>query len=89
MLVACSRLIRELTSPTKISVVGRLLHFLYGPARSAVAGFEGVPGGLGKALKMLQQRFGQPHIVAKACVDALVDGPKHIKQRWTRAAGIC
>ena len=24
---------------------------------------------------MLQQRFGQPHIVAKACVDALVDGP--------------
>ena len=34
-----------------------------------------MPGGLGKALKMLQQRFGQPHIVAKACVDALVDGP--------------
>ena len=34
-----------------------------------------MPGGLGKALKMLQQRFGQPHVVAKACVDALVDGP--------------
>ena len=69
--------------------MSRLLNFLYGPARSAVAGFEGVPVGLGKSLKMLQQRFGQPHIVAKACVDALVDGPKHIKQRWTRAAGIC
>ena len=55
--------------------MSRLLQFLYGPGRSAVAGFEGVPGGLGKALKMLQQRFGQPHIVAKACVDALVDGP--------------
>ena len=55
--------------------MSRLLQFLDGPARSAVAGFEGVPGGLGKALKMLQQRFGQPHIVAKACVDALVDGP--------------
>ena len=55
--------------------MSRLLQFLDGPARSAVAGFEGVPGGLGKALKMLQQRSGQPHIVAKACVDALFDGP--------------
>ena len=34
--------------------MSRLLQFLDGPARSAVAGFEGVPGGLGKALKMLQ-----------------------------------
>ena len=41
-----------------------------------MVGFEGAPGGLlVKALKLLQQRFGQPHIVAKACVDALVDGP--------------
>ena len=55
--------------------MSRLLQFLDGPARSAVASFKGVPGGLGKALKMLQQRFGQPHVVAKACVDALVDGP--------------
>ena len=55
--------------------MSRLLQFLDGQARSAVAGFEGVPGGLSRALKMLQQRFGQPHIVAKACVDALVDGP--------------
>ncbi|XP_044170564.1 uncharacterized protein LOC122954581 [Acropora millepora] len=55
--------------------MSRLLQFLDGQARSAVAGFEGVPGGLSRALKMLQQRFGQPHIVAKGCVDALVDGP--------------
>ena len=55
--------------------MSRLLQFLDGQARSAVAGFEGVPGGLSRALKMLQQRFGQPHIVAKSCVDALVDGP--------------
>ena len=55
--------------------MSRLLQFLDGQARSAVAGFEGVPGGLSKALKMLQQRFGQPHIVTKACVDALIDGP--------------
>ena len=55
--------------------MSRLLQFLDGPARSAVAGFEGVPGGPNKALIMLQQRFGQPHIVTKACVDALGDGP--------------
>lgn len=36
--------------------------------------FEGVPGGLSKALKMLERRFGQPHVVEKACVDALVEG---------------
>ena len=34
--------------------MSRLLQFLDGPARRAVAGFEGVPGGLGEALKMLQ-----------------------------------
>lgn len=34
--------------------MSRLLQFLDGPARSAVAGFEGVPSGLGKTLKMLQ-----------------------------------
>ena len=54
--------------------MSRLLQFLDGPARSAVAGFEGVPGGLGKALTMLRQRFGQPHTVANGCVNALVDG---------------
>ena len=52
-----------------------LLQFLDGQVRSAVAGFEGVPGGLLRALKMLQQRFRKPHTVAKVCVNALVDGP--------------
>ena len=55
--------------------MSRLLQFLDGQARRAVAGFEGVSGILSKALKMLEQRFGQPHVVTKACVDALVEGP--------------
>ena len=55
--------------------MSRLFQCLDGQARSAVAGFEGVSGGLLRALKILQQRFEQPHIVAKRCVDALVDGP--------------
>ena len=39
--------------------MSRLLQFLDGQAKRAVAGLEGVPGGLSKALKMLEQRFGQ------------------------------
>jgi len=50
------------------------LQFLDGQAKRAVAGFEGVPGGLSKTVKMLEQRIGQPHVVAKGCVDALVEG---------------
>ena len=61
--------------------MSRLLQFLDGQARRAVAGFEGVSGGLSKALKLLEQRFGQPHVVAKACIDALVEGAcKYLKQ---------
>ena len=52
----------------------RLLQFLDGKAKRAVASYEGVPGGMQIALKVLEQRFGQPHIVAKSCVDALIDG---------------
>ena len=58
----------------EVQKMTRLLQFLDGQAKGAVAGFEGVPGGLSKALKMLEQRSGQPHVVAKGCVDALVEG---------------
>ena len=34
-----------------------------------------MPGGLLRALNMLQHRFGQTHIVIKACVDSLFEGP--------------
>ena len=54
--------------------MSRLLQFLDGQAKRALAGFEGAPGGLSKALKMLEQRFGQPHVVAKGCVEVLVEG---------------
>jgi len=59
---------------SEVQKMSRLLQFLDGQAKRAVAGFEGVPGDLSKALKMLEQRFGQPHVVAKGCVDALVEG---------------
>ena len=58
---------------SEVQKMTRLLQFLYGQAKRAVAGFEGVPGGLSKALKMLEQRFGQLHVVAKGCVDTLVE----------------
>ena len=51
------------------------MQFLDGKAKREVADFEGVQGGLKKALNILEQIFGQPHIVVKACIDTLIDGP--------------
>jgi hypothetical protein len=65
-------LTQDLTESQQMS---RLLQFLDGKARIAVAGFEGIPGGLYKAMRLLENRYGQPQIVTKACVDAMVDGP--------------
>jgi len=59
---------------SEVQKMSRLLQFLDDQAKRAVAGFEGVPGGLSKALIMIEQLFGQPHVVAKACVDSLVEG---------------
>lgn len=37
--------------------------------------YEAVLGGLNKALSVLQNRFGQPFKIMKACIDALTKGP--------------
>ena len=34
-----------------------------------------MPGGLAKALKTLEERFGQPFQVVRACVESLTKGP--------------
>ena len=60
---------------TESQQMSRLLQFLDGPARIAIAGFEGIPGGFYKAMRLLENRYGQPYIVTKACVDAMADGP--------------
>ena len=52
-----------------------LLHFLEGPALKAVQRYEALPGGLTSALKTLEERFGRPSQVVRACVDALTKGP--------------
>ena len=59
---------------SEVQKMSRLLQILDGQARRAVARFEGMRGGLSKALKLLEQRFGQPHVTAKACIDDLVEG---------------
>ena len=53
----------------------RLLQFLEGPALSAVQRYEPVPGGLSKALKTLEDRFGRPYQVVRACIEAMTKGP--------------
>ena len=54
--------------------MSRLLQFLDGQPRKAVAGFEGLPGGLHKALDVLRRRYGQPHMVTNPCINSLVEG---------------
>lgn len=61
-----------LHEPTKMT---RLLQFLKGPALLAMQRYESIPGGLTKALRVLQDHFGQPFKIVRACVDTLVKGP--------------
>ena len=56
-------------------IMTRLLQFLDGPALAAVQHYETIPGGLQKALKVLEDRFGRPYHVVKACVEAMTKGP--------------
>ena len=63
---------KVLDEPTKMA---RLLQFLDDPALLVVQRYESVPGGLAKALQVLQDRFGQPFKIVRACVDTLVKGP--------------
>ena len=53
----------------------RLLQFLEGPALIAVQRYEPLPGGLAKALKTLEDRFGQPFQVVRASVESLMKRP--------------
>ena len=55
--------------------IARLIQFLEGPALLAAQRYESVPDSLTKALQVLQDRFGQPFEVVRACVDALIKGP--------------
>ena len=63
---------KALDEQTKMA---RLLQFLEGPALRAVQRYEALPGGLTKALEVLQSRFGQPFMIVRACVDTLTKGP--------------
>ena len=63
---------KALDEPTKMAW---LIQFLEGPSLLAVQRYESVPGGLTKALQVLQDRFGEPFKVVGACVDALIKGP--------------
>ena len=63
---------RPLSDAVKMT---HLLQFLNGPALTAVQRYEPMPGGLAKALKTLEERFGQPFQVVRACVESLTKGP--------------
>ena len=74
--------------------MARLIQLLEGPALLAVQRQESVPGGLTKALQVLQDRFGEPFKVVRACVDALIQVPviapqdRHGLRRYTATAQV-
>lgn len=53
----------------------RLLQFLDGEAKEAVASLEAVDGGIHEALKILQKRYGRTCVIVSSIVDGLVKGP--------------
>ena len=77
---------KALDGQTKMA---RLLQFLEGPAFKAVQRYEAFPGGLTKALEVLQSRFGQPFKNARACVDTLTKGPANCISRQRRSPTLC
>ena len=63
---------KPLDDQTKMS---RLLQLLEGALLNAVKRYETLPDGLAKAMKLLEDRFGRPCQIVRACVDTLTKGP--------------
>jgi hypothetical protein len=63
---------KPLNEWTKMS---RLLQLLDGAPLNAVKRYETIPGGLTQAMKLLEDRFGRPCQIVRACVDSLTKGP--------------
>ena len=53
----------------------RLLQFLDGEAKEAVKSYEAVEGGVYKAMKILEQRYGRKCLIVSSIVDSLTKGP--------------
>ena len=60
----------EAKPPDDAVKMTRLLRFLEGPALLAVQQYKTLPGDLAKALKMLDDRFGQPFQVVRESVES-------------------
>jgi hypothetical protein len=53
----------------------RLLQFLDREAKEAVKSYEAVEGGVYKAMRILEQRYGRKCLVVRSIVDSLTKGP--------------
>ncbi|CAB4040210.1 Hypothetical predicted protein [Paramuricea clavata] len=63
---------KPLDKSTKMSC---LLQLLDGAPLNAVKRYKMIPGGLTQAMKLLEDRFGRPCQIVRACVDSLTKGP--------------
>ena len=57
------------------SKMTRLIQFLDGEAKQAVAGLETSKNGLHQALQILEQRYGRPCMTVNSVINSLVKGP--------------
>ena len=57
------------------SKMTRLVQFLDGEAKQAVAGLETSKDGLHQALQILEQRYGRPCMIVNSVINSLVKGP--------------
>ena len=55
--------------------MSRFLQLLEGAPLNAVKRYETLPDGLAQAMKLLEDRFGRPCQIVRACVDNLTKGP--------------
>ena len=63
---------KALDEQTKMA---RLLQFLEAATLRVFQRYEAAPGGLAKSLEVLQNRFGKPFKIVRACIDTLTRGP--------------
>jgi hypothetical protein len=56
--------------------MSRLLQFLSGKAFNAVKDFDGIPGGLERALCVLKERFGESYQIVDSSLRSVSEGPQ-------------
>jgi len=61
------------SSMSETQKLSRLVQFLEGDAKDSVKYFQGVPGGLDRALKVLKSRYGEPYLIVHSTLESITN----------------